>query len=390
MNRLEVLAAVIAFTVGCGTGGSSSPAAGNGGSGSGSAASAGSSTNTGGSTSGGGSIAQSGAPGTSVNNPTGAGTGSGAAAADLDAGVADMDGDLADATVQATEGGATADGAAGGAPSCSSLPPVTDYSAQGPFTDVMMFTNVGPSSNYTLFRPTTSLGQNGFKHPVATWGNGILTNPSMYQKTLPLIASHGFVIIACNDDEAEEPCLSAGMDWLIQQNTTSGPMQGKLDTTNEVVIGYSWGGGAAIDTSVRPNVKATASLHGMPPRQTGTWDMMHAPLLLTTSTGDDFVTASGYVTPNYNDSKVQTFYATLDDSTVGHLYVVDVGAGICIGSVLGKTFGACGSDIDEHALTIAWLRLWACGDTNAKKFFYGDDCVLCQSPWENPQRKDWQ
>jgi hypothetical protein len=279
---------------------------------------------------------------------------------------------------------------AGGMPGgCSSLPPVTDYAAPGPFADAKMFTGVGPNNDYTLFRPDVSLGQNGFKHPIATWGNGILTTPDMYQKTLPLIASHGFVIIACNDTRAEMPCLSAGLDWLVQQNTTAGPLQGKLDTSTEVTIGYSWGGGAAIDTSVRPNVKATVSLHGMPPRQSGTWDTMHAPLLLTTSTGDNFVTASGYVTPNYNASKVQTFYATLGDATVGHLYVVDEGASICIGSIAASTYGNCGSDVDEHAPTIAWLRLWACGDTGAKQFFYGDTCTLCQSPWTMPQRKNW-
>jgi hypothetical protein len=266
---------------------------------------------------------------------------------------------------------------------------VADYGAPGPFGDATMFTNVGPSGNYTLFRPDATLGKNGFLHPVVAWGNGISTTPDMYQKTLPLIASHGFVIIACNDTQVEEPCLSSGLDWLIQQNSAAGPMKGKLDTTNEVVIGYSWGGGASIDTSVRPNVKATVSLHGMPPRESP-WSKAHAPLLLFTSTGDNFVTADGYVTPNYEASTLQTFYATLDNSTAGHLYVVDEWATICIGSLLGSTFGNCGNGELEHAPTIAWLRLWACGDANAKQYFYGENCVLCQSPWTNPQRKNWK
>jgi hypothetical protein len=270
------------------------------------------------------------------------------------------------------------------------LPPAADYGALGPFADAKMFPKVGPNNNYTLFRPDASLGQNGFRHPVVVWGNGIMTTPDQYQKTLPLIASHGFVIIACNDTQAEMACLSAGMDWLIQQNSDVGPMQGKLDTTTEVAIGYSWGGGAAIDTSVRPNMKAVVSLHGMPPRQDETWKQAHAPLLLFTSTGDNFVTASGYVTPNYDASTVQTFYATLDDTTAGHLYPVDVGAGICIGSLIPTTFGLCADDTAEHASVIAWLRLWACGDANAKGFFYGDACVLCRSPWTNPQRRNWK
>lgn len=280
-------------------------------------------------------------------------------------------------------------GSSVGSQTCASLPAVADYGAPGPFGDATMFTNVGPSGNYTLFRPDATLGKNGFLHPVVAWGNGISTTPDMYQKTLPLIASHGFVIIACNDTQVEEPCLSSGLDWLIQQNSATGPMNGKLDTTNEVVIGYSWGGGASIDTSVRPNVKATVSLHGMPPRESP-WSKAHAPLLLFTSTGDNFVTADGYVTPNYEASTLQTFYATLDNSTAGHLYVVDEWATICIGSLLGSTFGNCGNGELEHAPTIAWLRLWACGDANAKQYFYGENCVLCQSPWTNPQRKNWK
>jgi hypothetical protein len=289
-------------------------------------------------------------------------------------------------------GGSGAGGSSGGSGmDCTTLPPVTDYSAPGPFADAKMFTKVGPNNNYTLYRPDASLGKNGFVHPIATWGNGILTTPDQYNKTLSLVASHGFVIIACNDTMAERPCLSAGMDWLIAQNTADGPMKGKLDTNREVVIGYSWGGGAAIDTSDRPNVKATVSLHGMPPRVTNAFDLMHSPLLLFTSTGDSFVTASQYVTPNYEKSKVQTFYATLTDSTAGHLYVVDEGSSICIGAIVG--FGSCGSDLKERAPTIAWLRYWACGDQNAKKFFYGADCTLCSSPWQTPQRKptdQWQ
>ncbi|HEX2677931.1 MAG TPA: dienelactone hydrolase family protein [Polyangiales bacterium] len=269
--------------------------------------------------------------------------------------------------------------------SCESLPAVTDYAAPGPFADAKMFTSTGPGNKYTLFRPDASLGQNGFKHPIVTWGNGISTTPDEYKSTLTLIATHGFVIIACNDTQAERACLAGGLDWLIAQND-SGDMKGKLDITRELTVGYSWGGGAAIDTANRPNVRATVSLHGMPPRETNAFADMHAPLLLFTSTGDSFVTADKYVTPNYQMSMVQTFYATLQDSTAGHLYPVDEGSVACVAA----TLGTCQTAKQERAPTIAWLRLWGCNDQNAKKFFYGDDCTLCQTPWTMPQRKMWQ
>lgn len=269
---------------------------------------------------------------------------------------------------------------------CASLPAVTDYAAPGPFADATMVANVGPGGNYTLFRPDASLGKDGFKHPIASWGNGISTTPDQYKETLTLIATHGFVIVACNDTQAERACLSAGLDWLIEEND-SGSLAGKLDVTREVTIGYSWGGGAAIDTANRPNVRAAVSLHGMPPRETNAFVDMHSPLLLYTSTGDTFVTAQEYVTPNYQASVVQTFYATLGDATAGHLYPIDKGAISCAASAF---LGTCQSATEERAPTIAWLRLWACGDQGGKKFFYGDDCVLCKTPWVMPQRKAWQ
>jgi hypothetical protein len=283
----------------------------------------------------------------------------------------------------AGSGGRTAVVAAG---SCNGLPAVADYAQPGPFADAKMFESVGPSNNYRLFRPDASLGKDGFKHPIVTWGNGIATTPDQYQKTLKLVASHGFVIIACNDTQAERACLSAGLDWLVAQNTAPGALQGKLDLERELAVGYSWGGGAAIDTSDRPNIRATVSLHGMPPRVSDAFTKMHSPLLLFTSTGDSFVTAAGYVTPNYEKSEVQTFYATLEDATAGHLYVVDTDAVACVASAaLGECHGAAA----EQAPVVAWLRYWACDDQGAKGFFFGDDCVLCKSPWTQPQRKLW-
>jgi hypothetical protein len=106
---------------------------------------------------------------------------------------------------------------------------------------------------------------------------------------------------------------------------------------------------------------------------------MKSPLLLFTSTGDTFVNAEEYVTPNYESSRVPTFYATLQEQ-VGHLYPIDEGAVSCVASVaLG---GPCAAAVKEQAPIVAWIRLWACDDANAKRYFYGPDCALCTSPWK--------
>ena len=261
----------------------------------------------------------------------------------------------------AAGGGGAGAGGASATGSCPGLPPAGDYGAPGPF-DTTVENSVGPGGAYTLFRPDTMLGANGLKHPIAVWGNGITTTPSQYTDTLTLIASHGIVLLACNSTNPEQPCLDAGLDWLVEQNA-SGPMAGKLDTTKEITVGYSWGGGAAIDTATRPNVVATVSFHGMPPRM-DPWAEMHAPLLLYTSTGDTFVSASGYVTPNYEKSVVPTFYATLNES-VSHTYIIDAGGGA----------------EKERGPAIAFMRYFACDDQEAKALFFGPDCTLCASPF---------
>jgi hypothetical protein len=247
-----------------------------------------------------------------------------------------------------------------------SLPAVTDYGANGPFATTTT-TGTGPDGMYTMVRPTT-LGDNGFKHPPATWGNGITTTPSLYPGLLGAIASHGIVIIASDSSNVTAKLMTDGLNWLLAQNTTAGIFQGKLDTDCAISIGYSLGGGAATDTGSHPKVVTTVSFHGLP----GNSAALHGPLLLFTSKKDDFVTADGFVTPNYNASTVQTFYATLVGAgDNGHLTpIFDAGP--------------------ERAPAIAWLRLWVYGDQAAREYFYGDDCILCKDPWAMPQRKNWQ
>jgi hypothetical protein len=239
----------------------------------------------------------------------------------------------------------------------------------GPFPTTTV-TNTGPDGNYTVIRPTT-LGENGFKHPPTMWGNGITTTPAAYVGLLGTIASNGFVVVASNSTNVTAQLMTAGLDWLVAQNDAPGDFQGKLNPTCLVSIGYSLGGGAAVNAGSHANVVTTVSFHGL----TGNSAALHGPLLLFTSTTDTFVTAATFVTPNYNASNVQTFYATLsaagDPSNLGHILPVGFGD-------------------PERAPMVAWLRLWAYGDAGAKPYFYGDSCTLCVAPWQNPQRKNWQ
>ena len=269
---------------------------------------------------------------------------------------------MAGSMAAAGSGGSAASAGSAAMPT-QMLPPIADYGARGPF-QVTTINNTGPDGQYTMIRPRTP-GMDGFKHPPATWGNGITTTPALYTGLLDTIASHGFVIIASNSTSVTAAMMTSGLDWLIKQNDAAGELQGKLDVMRAASIGYSLGGGAAVTTGKHPSVVVTVSMHGL----TGTSGMLHGPLLLFTSTGDTFVSAAQFVDPTFRMSAVQTFYATLTG---------------------GSHLTPLGDAVDERAPMVAWLRLWVYGDEAAKKYFYGDDCLLCKAPWMNPQRKNWK
>ena len=222
----------------------------------------------------------------------------------------------------------------------------------------MEIDNTGPDGMYTMFRPTNL--QAGFKFVPATWGNGITTTPQLYP-WLNTVASHGFVIIASNSSTVTAAQMTDGLDWLIAQNDAAGELQGKLDASRAVCIGYSLGGQGSVTCGSHPKVVATIAMHPAGGFPTG----LHGPLLLFSGANDTVCVPDSFVQPTFDSSPVPTFYAFLNDAD--HLE-----------PVLGGR---------ETAPFIAWLRLWVFGDQNAKSFFYGTDCKLCSAPWVMPQSK---
>src|SRR5687767_484698 len=79
-------------------------------------------------------------------------------------------------------------------PNTGRFPAVANLEQPGAFTPISV-NATGPNARYTTFYPS-QLGSNGVKHPIVTWGNGALSNPSVYSRLLNHLASHGFVIIA--------------------------------------------------------------------------------------------------------------------------------------------------------------------------------------------------
>lgn len=323
---------------------------------------------------GGGGAQAAGAGGSSVSATSGASTsataGSGGAASGT--GGADIgDGGMGGAGAGGAGDGGAGDGGAGagaGGAGGSPLPPITDYAAEGPFATTVERSS-GPSGNHTIFRPER-LGENGFLHAPIIFGPGINTQVTSYTALLSSFASHGFVVVGANlltggpNAPNNRAAMLEGLDWIIAQNSKAGSIyEGKLDVEHAVSMGYSVGGTAAVELGGHEAVATVVSIHGHVATAA-----LHGPMLQTSGTQDTVGLPMQQKT--YDMSQTQTFLATVMGADHGYI-TRDVGG------------------VQRPAI-VAWLRYWIYNDTGGKHYFYGDDCVMCTSPWVNPQRKNWE
>lgn len=249
----------------------------------------------------------------------------------------------------------------------SPLPAITDYTLNGPYNTVVE-ANVGPSGKYTVIRPEP-MGANGFLHAPIVYGPGISTPVSMSTNFLKIIASHGFVVVGCNmltggpNDAGNNTTMRNGLSWIVEQNSAAGSKyQGKIAVNKGVTMGYSVGGTAAVDIADHPAVATTVSIHGHISKT-----KLRGPLLQTSGTKDNVGLPMQKQT--FTNSNVQTFLGIVTNAD--HGYIMQNNGGV------------------QRPAIVAWLRYWIYNDQGGKKYFYGTDCVMCKSPWENPQRKNW-
>jgi dienelactone hydrolase len=243
------------------------------------------------------------------------------------------------------------------------LPPVSDYEAPGPFKTIEV-DMTGPEGGYTMHRPDP-LGENGFKHPILTWGNGVLTGPWLYTDLLAGIASHGIVVIASDNTAVGAEDLTKGLDWLIAENKNpSSNLYQKLDTARGVSMGFSLGGAASVNASTHPSVVTTIAMHPAPGAMGAS--IKGGPLLLFSGTADTICPTDTTVQPVYDAATVPTFFGVID------------------GAIHGEPVLNGGR---EYGPSVAWLRLHLYGEDAARDYFYGATCKICASPWMT-QRKN--
>jgi dienelactone hydrolase len=213
------------------------------------------------------------------------------------------------------------------------------------------------------------LGENGFLHAPIVFGPGIGMQASQLSGLLLSFASHGYVVIGTGvlnggpNDPGNKSQMTNALDWIVKQNSQSGTYQGKLATKCAISMGYSVGGTAAVEIGGHEAVATTVSIHGHVASSA-----MHGPLLQTS--GDKDTVGRPMQQQTFDKSQVQTFFGTV--SGADHGYIQNATGGV------------------QRPAIIAWMRYWINGDTGAKKYFWGDSCVCCVSPWMEPKRKNWE
>jgi hypothetical protein len=215
------------------------------------------------------------------------------------------------------------------------------------------------------------LGENGLLHAPIVFGPGIgqnLAGEAELMKMLTNFASHGFVVLGTptlNEGPGGAGNLAtmqSGLDWIVEQNSTPGTFENKLWVDHAIVMGYSVGGTSAVQLGADPAVATVVSIHG----HTATADL-HGTMFQTSATGDTVGLPMQQET--FDASQVPTFMATLTGGS--HGTIMEDGG------------------IHERPSILAWMRYWIYNDEGGRPYFFGDDCILCQAPWENPQRKNW-
>jgi dienelactone hydrolase len=357
----------------------------------GSSATGGTSTTSSGGTSSGGTPATGGIVGTGGTRSTGGVQGTGGASSSGGGTGTGTGGGASTGGRSGTGGtiaaGGTSGGATGGMPGtggqpgtgggsgggtgqacASTLPAITDYTAlAGPFATTTE-NNTGPDGKSVIYRPKT-LGENGFLHAPIVFGPGIGMQASQLSGLLLSFASHGYVVVGTAvlnggpNDPANKATMQNALTWIIQQNDKAGTYQGKLATKCAISMGYSVGGTAAVEIGGDPAVATTVSIHGHVATSA-----MHGPLLQTS--GDLDTVGRPMQQQTFDKSQVQTFFGTVSGADHGYIQSNNGGA--------------------ERPAIIAWMRYWINGDQGAKKYFWGDTCVCCVSPWMDPKRKNWQ
>ncbi len=249
------------------------------------------------------------------------------------------------------------------------FPQITDtdrYMEEGPCGEVVINRKDGPKEAFTTFVPK-NIQDNGYLHPVITWGNGTGGNPMDYAGLLSHLASHCFVVIASNSSNTGTGRqMIDGALWM----QTDGPdiFGDGLRADLIAASGHSQGGGGSLNTAASDELTIKALVPMMP-------DCRYT----SRCRGLSKITAPTFVYTGSLDTIVADW--AVNSGVVQNLKSVDY---LFYATHLGRGhMDPVGSSAPDSAIEfVAFYRAVLMGDQQAKQLFTGTTCKLCdQSGW---------
>jgi hypothetical protein len=359
-------AALAGELAGCGTNGASSPSVGD----DGGAGSSGAGGSSGASSSGAGTSSSSSGGGTHLGSSGGASSG----------GTSSSGGG-------ASSGGASSSGASSGASGTCLQAGTGDYATTGPYAVDTMSVDLADAGLSGAASPTTftiyypSPLEANCPHPIAAWGNGTgVTGQMTYAFFNNNVASWGIVVIASDNSEvAASPYLSAGVDYLVAQNSNPSSVFYQKLGGKAGVAGHSQGGGAATAATTNANVVAEVCVEGYGVPKSGT-----AVLCLTGSQTDGGPDNINTV----NALVVEQTYP----GTTGPAFLADWDGGDHVTTpTLSGWYMQNPGTIQFVRLMTAWYRCYLASDGKACALFQGGThCGICDDPgWYELESKNF-
>ena len=266
-------------------------------------------------------------------------------------------------------GGASA-GASGTAPTASTLPPISDAGAKGPF-EIEVQESLDGLDTHILIAPK-DLGRDGIKHPIIVWINGAGTGSSGYRNMLDNVAAHGFFLLDDKQSTFEVPpeveAQRAAIGWAIEQaDKQGGPYFGKLDTSRIAIAGHSLGSvstfGNLSDMRIKTSIHMAGGVTGNPQGVDETWlQDLHVPAMFLV--GDRDSNGLQRVKDDYAQAptSIPVFFGLL--AGVSHTDEFTQPNGGRWGRIL-----------------ISWLRWQLADDPSFAKAFEGASCEFCMGDW---------
>jgi len=246
---------------------------------------------------------------------------------------------------------------------------------------------------HVIYRPRNLTAMGDEKLGLVAWGNGGCSDDGASTRFHLLeLASHGYLVIASGhiysgpgakerpevapvaEGELPPPRTSAtdltdAIDWALHENARSdSPYYGRIDGDQIAFSGFSCGGIQAIDVAGDPRIDTlvlqnTGIFINGPPRNIPGMDLVKGDLMA-------IHTPTIYILGGETDIAYDN---GMDDfAKINHVPV----------AVANLPVGHGGTYFDENGgeaaqVAVNWLQWQLRGDSDAAKWFVGENCVLC-------------